>query len=194
MKMNYKKALLTTTQLLLVSALVVVSLLTFGSKIPFLARLGVNFFYVTSGSMEPTIPTGSLVYSGQYKLEELSEGDIISFNLRSEDSGDITVVTHRVDSINKEETVKGDKPTLNYQIFTKGDGNSAVDANPVSPANIIGVYRWHVPYLGYVTSFAQTVTGFVLLVIVPAVILIIWEIVGLILHYKNYYQQKYAKS
>ncbi|MFH1244358.1 MAG: signal peptidase I [bacterium] len=189
--MKIGKILLTLTQVLLVGGLLVVAVLTFGSKIPFLSRLGINFFYVVSGSMEPTIPTGALIYSGKYKLEELKKDDIITFNLRDEKSGAVSIVTHRIDSLEKVEGMKGDKKTLTYNIITKGDANNTTDPRNIPPGNIIGLYRWYLPYLGYVTSFAQTVKGFILLVILPATILIIWEIIDLVLYFKNYYEKKY---
>ena len=189
--MNWKKIILNTIQLLLIGAFLVIAILTFGSKIPFLARLGINFFYVVSGSMEPTIPTGALIYSGKYRLDDLKKDDIITFNLRDEKSGAVSVVTHRIDSYERVEGMKGDKKTLAYNITTKGDANNTPDARTIPPGNIIGLYKWHLPYLGYITSFAQTVKGFALLVILPATILIIWEIIELVLYFKNYYEKKY---
>ena len=72
--------------------------------------------------MEPTIPVGSIVYVKPVDFSEISEGDIISF-----ESG-ASVVTHRVESIDKEQML----------ITTKGDANETVDFSPVAYTNVLG--------------------------------------------------------
>jgi hypothetical protein len=56
--------------------------------------------------------------------------------------------------------------------------------------DILGLYKWHLPYVGYVSTYAQTQIGFFLIVVAPAVILIMWELVSLILHFKQEYALK----
>lgn len=190
-------------QLVLVVFLVVLAALSFATRLPFFARLGLNFFAVTSGSMEPKIPVGSLVYAGKYKLEDLKKEDVITFKVRDDQNGQVSVVTHRIAEVMKDEKtekIKDDqgketeKKIVKYEFVTKGDANNTVDARTVPAANIIGLYQWQVPYVGYVTNFTQTGKGFILLVIIPAVILIVWELVSLITHIKNYYQEKAKKE
>jgi len=41
---------------------------------------------------------------------------------------------------------------------------------------VIGVVQFHIPYMGYVTSFAQTRLGILALVVVPAVLLVVSEV------------------
>ena len=53
--------------------------------------LGYEMFEIVSGSMEPTIPVGSVVYVKNVEPEKIESGDIIAFY---KDEGDI--VTHRV--------------------------------------------------------------------------------------------------
>ena len=77
--------------------------LSFGTRLPFFARLGFNFFAVTSGSMAPKIPVGSLIYAGKYKLEDLKKDDVITFKVRDDKSGQVSVVTHRIAEVVKDE-------------------------------------------------------------------------------------------
>ena len=181
-------------QLVLVAGLVSLAVLTFGTKIPYLSRLGLNFFAVTSGSMEPTIPVGSVIYSGKYSLDTLKAGDIITFILPVEGASKPTLVTHRIAAVNKQEAKSpdSDRTQVSYEFTTKGDANNADDELPVMSGNVLGLYKWHVPRLGYLTSFIQTPNGFMVFIILPAIILIVWEVLSLILHFKHQYEEKSA--
>ena len=48
-----------------------------GGQVPFLN--GVRLFNVMSGSMEDTLPVGSVIIVSERETEELAEGDIITF-------------------------------------------------------------------------------------------------------------------
>lgn len=80
---------------------------------------GIRPYVVYSGSMEPEIQTGAVVFT---KVEKLSpeKGDIITFRNRD------TVITHRV--------VKKQNGTW----ITKGDANKTADPVPVEESQIIG--------------------------------------------------------
>jgi signal peptidase len=180
-------------QILLILALVLVSIAGFGARIPFLAQQGLQFYAVTSGSMEPTIPTGALIKVGQYELDKLSEGDIITYTAPSDNANQPNIVTHRIDAVDKQEEIKligegedqSEKKVVTYQFTTKGDANNTVDQAQVNPGDILGKYQWHVPLIGYVSAFSQTSTGFITLVIIPAIILIVWEVTSLVMHFKQ---------
>ncbi len=197
-KSNPLGVIFSLAQILLIIALIAVAVMSFGTRIPLLAKLGFNFFGVTSGSMEPTVPTGSLVYTGKYKLEDLKAGDIITYRKTNAETKESSVVTHRIAEVKKEEQVqmteengeKKEKQIVAYSFQTKGDANNVQDSYKVEPSEIIGLYKWHLPKLGYISIFAQRPEGFVSLVIVPAAILILWEVVSLIAHFKSHYEQK----
>ncbi len=73
--------------------------------------IGITPYVVLSGSMEPTIKTGSVCFINKHvKYENIKEKDIIAFKM-----SDGTLVTHRVASINSESFV------------TKGDANDIKD-------------------------------------------------------------------
>lgn len=77
--------------------------------------MGYEIYNVVSGSMEPEIPVGSVIYVKAVSPETVEEGDIIAFT-----SG-VSVISHRVVS---NQTVEG-------KFTTKGDANAENDMNPV---------------------------------------------------------------
>lgn len=186
---------LSVTQTLFILALVGLAVITFGARIPWLASAGLQFFAVTSGSMEPAIPAGSIISVGKYKLDDLSAGDVVTYTI-SPDGGQPAVVTHRIIDVDKQESVQArevdgemiERTTISYELTTQGDANSEPDPYTIGPNNIIGLYQWHLPYLGYVSSYAQTSRGFLTLVILPAAALIAWEIVTLVWYFRNKYK------
>ncbi len=196
MKKNKKISLLfSLIQTVLIIALVVLAIASFGTRIPLLARLGFNFFAVKSGSMEPNIPAGSLILAGKYKLEDLKKDDIITYSHTNPETGEPSIVTHRITKVDKQEIEQPvnegeNKKITTYEIKTKGDANNEEDHYVLNPGNVIWLYKWHVPKLGYLTTFVQTPQGFIGLVILPAAILIIWEVVSLILYFKRHFENK----
>ncbi|MFH1561331.1 MAG: signal peptidase I [Patescibacteria group bacterium] len=189
-------------QLLLVVFLLGLSVISFGGRIPFLANRGLNFFAVSSGSMEPTIPAGSLIYAGRFEVDQLKKGDIITFRVKNPDNGTVSVVTHRIDKVIKEEAVAeleddgqtNQKKILNYQFVTKGDTNNDVDFRTVPAGNIIGLYHRHWLWLGRLVLFVQSGKGFLLMVVLPALTLIGWELVSVFSQINKYYRQKTNKE
>ncbi|HTK03463.1 MAG TPA: signal peptidase I [Alphaproteobacteria bacterium] len=181
-------------QTIAVVALVLITIFSFAYKLPILSGLGFTFYSVVSGSMEPTIPTGSMIYSGSFKLDDLKKGDIITFSLTDKD-GRSSIVTHRIDDVRKADiiTFSSDKKmqkTTKVSFVTKGDANGSTDLEEILPNQILGKYQWKIPKLGYVAMFAQTQTGFVLLVVLPALVLIVWEVISVVLHFKNKYEKE----
>lgn len=94
---------------------------------------GIQPYIVLSGSMEPILPTGSIVYMNQkIAPSDAHTGDIISYI-----QGDI-MITHRI--IDESSS----------SVITKGDANEQADISPVSRSSISGKYVFHIPYLGYI--------------------------------------------
>ncbi len=107
---------------------------------------GIDQYVVISGSMEPAIPVGSMVYSTQTDPSTLEAGDIIVFY--STEAGS-TPVTHRVVENN----------VADGEIITKGDANAQNDMSPVIYSNVVGKLVLHVPMLGYIAAPLGTITG-----------------------------------
>lgn len=107
--------------------------------------LGYQVFHVISGSMEPTYSVGDLLYVKSTRPEAVEIGDPITFVLNK----DLVVATHRVVDIDSEGKF----------FITKGDANEYPDASPVYFNNLIGVPKFHIPLLGYVSHFVQNPPG-----------------------------------
>jgi len=127
-----------------------------------------RLFVVQSGSMEPTVKTGSLVIvrpENQYK-----KNDIITFKSRPD--ADIKnpglLITHRIVEI------KDDKGEVFFT--TKGDANESPDMEARPVGSVLGKVVFTIPYLGYPVGFAKTQTGFILLVVIPATIIVYSEL------------------
>lgn len=97
--------------------------------------LGLRPFYVTSGSMEPSIPVGALALVQQgVQPSTLEEGDVVAFVIAGGET-----VTHRV--------VANDHAAM--QLTTKGDANDAQDPGSVDYSDIVGKCALSVPGLGF---------------------------------------------
>jgi signal peptidase len=115
---------------------------------------------VRSGSMAPTIPTGSVVFYRKIAAADVKVGNVIAFN-RPGDASER--VTHRVDSI-------GTGPTGRYFV-TKGDANGAPDDWRVPAVGDGWLARFHVPVVGYALYDLQSGLARLLLLVVPAFLL-----------------------
>ena len=105
---------------------------------------GYRIYAVITGSMEPAIPTGSLVYIKGISPEDVEEEDIIAF-YSSMDSA--SIITHRVVANSK----------IMGEFITKGDANETKDMNPVPYDDYIGKVTLTVPGVGSITqAFAGT--------------------------------------
>lgn len=124
----------------LVVLMVLCAVFLMGSRL-----LGFQVFSVISGSMRPTYQVGDLLYVQQVDPGQVQVGDPITFVLNEQ----LVVATHRVVRIDAE----------NQHFYTKGDANGVEDASPVHFNNLIGVPRFSIPLLGYVSDFIQNPPG-----------------------------------
>ena len=118
---------------------------------------------VKSGSMEPTILTGSVVIVKP--VDTYAVNDVITFG---EDTRAQIPTTHRIIG------VREDSGRTFYQ--TKGDANEEADPQEIAPSAIIGKVVGWVPYLGYILDFARQPIGFTLMIGIPAAIIILDEL------------------
>lgn len=115
---------------------------------------------VRSGSMSPTIPTGSIVFYKKVNAADVKVGDIIVF---AKPGATNEKVTHRVFKI-------GTSATGRYAI-TKGDANAVQDDWRVPLAGTGWVSVFHVPSVGYALVYLQSTLARLLLLVVPALLL-----------------------
>ncbi len=128
-----------------------------------------RIFVVSSGSMTPAIPTGSIVVTvpqTHYRV-----GDVVTFYTGNDNK---TTTTHRLVAL-------GDGV-----IRTAGDANSQPDPALTPASQIIGRVYSSLPFVGYLAGFAQTPRGFILLVIVPATIIVYEELRGMFAEFKKH--------
>jgi len=131
---------------------------------------GYGIFTVASGSMTPALKVGDVIFVKKVSsADELEKGDVITFHGRGEKEGKI--VTHRIVSEGVEE---------DGYITTCGDANNGATDTPITLDDVIGkVIRKSVVFSSLHTLFASKV-GFALLVVIPLVIMLIYQFVNFV--------------
>lgn len=137
---------------------------------------GYKALIVTSGSMEPSIKTGSLVLIKP--SESYRAGDVITF----ESSGSKIPTTHRIVDVSAKSGVEYYK--------TKGDANENVDGAEVRKSDVLGKVFLSVPYAGYISDFAKKPLGFTLLVGFPILYVVYDEISKIVSEVKKMRRKK----
>ena len=124
--------------------------------------VGLTPYAVLSGSMEPELPVGSLIYVRETDPSTIQAGDTLTF-----EKSNGVIATHEAYEVDTEAR----------EIRTQGvaninpDGSVMHDAEPVPFESVIGVPVACIPFLGYVNSFVTSPTGFV--VVIAGVIAVI---------------------
>ena len=155
-----RKKMLKCVGTILVTVLLVLILIPAGLRI-----FGFNSFYIMSGSMEPKIGTGSLVFVNSHDTDA-DAGDIIMYRLNN------TNIVHRVIRI-----------LDNGELITKGDNNDTEDMEPVRNYQIYGTVMrmpwggWCIPFAGYVSSWLQVNRVYLMILVAAAVIYGVFKVV-----------------
>lgn len=128
----------------------------------------VSLYTIVSGSMEPNIKVYDVVISKKVKSpKDIKVGDVITFISSSSVSKGMTV-THRVIEVKQGE---------NGVVYrTKGDNNLSPDTAPAEFNNVIGKVILRIPQLGRVQSFISSQGGWLVVIVIPAMIIIISDI------------------
>lgn len=121
---------------------------------------------VLTGSMEPDIMSGDLIFVKQIDGKDVKERDVIAFF--DPDGNGTSILTHRVEEIYEE------NGTLYFR--TKGDANNTQDRLPVSADKLVGIYVTRIGGAGNIAMFMQTTAGLIICVVVPLVLIIGWDI------------------
>lgn len=91
---------------------------------------------IISGSMEPILKVGGILYYEKINLNDFKKDDILVYRLNEH------IVSHRIVNINE------------YGFETKGDNNNSNDSYIVDKNNVIGRgNNWSIPYIGYYADF-----------------------------------------
>jgi signal peptidase I len=124
-----------------IEAIAVVAVLAMLLTFTALDLSGNRLFVVSGASMEPAISHGSLIVVRPATPDAVAVGDVVTFQHRG------ATVTHRVNAIDDR---------AGTRVFTtKGDANEALDPDPVSFDDRVGLLVAQVPFAGYVLALLQ---------------------------------------
>lgn len=124
---------------------------------------GIRSFIILTGSMEPSIQIGTLVFTKPFSFYR--QNDIVTFKK------DNRTVTHRIIDTQIRDNA------FYYQ--TMGDANNAPDTDLISGSQILGKTFFTLPYLGNFIFFLKTLPGYFLFILFPAVAFIIFEVINI---------------
>jgi signal peptidase len=130
-------------------------------------RLGWYVNNVSSGSMEPAIPTGAMVVTCPVDPADIEVGDVILY--RPSFSVD-SLIVHRVIEI------RGDS---SFRFVTQGDANLNPDPYTIHVNNVVGRVCFDAAGFGRAIEFVRSTAGFFTLVVGPSIILLgayIWSV------------------
>lgn len=106
---------------------------------------------ILSGSMEPTLKVGGIMYYYDTDISNLNKGDILVYQQ------DTDIISHRIVDID------------DNGIITKGDVNNITDYEKVDYNKILGKgTNWSIPYIGHYAKFVYNhkVILYILVIIV----------------------------
>ena len=124
---------------------------------------GYTPYAVLSGSMEPELPVGSMVFVHHVEPTDIAVGDNVTF-YRS----DGAVVTHQVYEIDPVAQTIGTQGIANKN----ADGIIMHDAEYTPFSRVIGIVSFCVPYLGFTTMPGLLVVAAVLALLIAASIVL----------------------
>ena len=125
---------------------------------------GVKPAVVLSGSMEPAIQAGDLIFIRETDPSDLQKDDVICYLSSGK------AITHRIAEITTGEDGK-------LQFVTRGDANNSEDQLPVSAGQIQGIWKGgRIGGLGNFILFMQSTTGMILFIVCPLLLFFLWDI------------------
>lgn len=144
---------------------------------------GTTFFTVASDSMTGTFEEGDMVVGKLVKEDTVitANEDIVSFY--DVKNGQTVINTHRVVRIEEVGNTKW--------YYTQGD-KQGLDEDPVAKSHdqLISVYTGKIAGMGNFVEFLRQPIGFILVVVLPIVAVIGWEIYRLIALYMEHKRQQ----
>lgn len=129
-------------------------------------------YVIISPSMVPTIKVEDAIIILREEPEQLKVGDIITFNSSDPRYSGLTI-THRIVGIEKSKDE-------NLLFRTKGDNNNSEDTALVSSDNIYGRVIMKIPKIGYIQYILTQSYGWLLLVVIPCLGIVIYDIIKLV--------------
>jgi len=166
---------------------------------------GKSYLTVLSDSMDIENPEydfdgfkrGDIIVIERFSWEQAGEtifevGDIITFEWVDND-GNLFYLTHRIIEVNEE----------NSYYITQGDVAASLgqSTNPASGyaervyfVEVVGKYKSTIPWVGNIFLFIQSPLGFLLVIILPLVAILVYEIFNFRKVYINYRKEMKGKN
>lgn len=157
--------------IILASSLIVAAIATICVIIPAVTG-ALQLLIVLSGSMNPIMQPGDMVVVKTVLPEDIVVGDVITYH--DPGGAENVVVTHRAMQIEEEDGI--------ISIQTKGDANEDFDTYTVSQDDVIGEMVFVLPYLGYAVERSKKQMTFIVLVVIPAILIIVDELMKIAMY------------
>lgn len=131
----------------------------------------ISLYTILTESMVPNINPKDVIIDVTVKdPDDIQVGDVITFVSSASLTKGMTI-THRVVDIKEE---NGEKV-----YYTKGDANLSPDGAPAKFSNVLGKVLFRIPKLGLLQYFLATKGGWLIIVVIPALVIIISDILKL---------------
>ena len=155
---------------------------------------GITSLSVQSDSMAPTFDEGDLIFvKTNFDAHDLEVGDVVTYeDYMVTDEGTIDYYnTHRITAI--------DKSADTWRFTTQGDNVDQPDARQVLEGEIVAVWTGSAwggfgSFADSMIGFVKSPTGFFLVLVIPAVAFLVYEVVRFVKVYSEYNEQKHARE
>lgn len=115
------------------------------------------------------------------KKDELEEGDIVSFYSEEHDA----VITHMI-----RRHVYDEKTGRLIGYVTFGTNTDTDDESILEPEWVISSYVGKIPYVGHLFSFLQTTPGYIVCILIPFLLLILYNLGNVIKLFRKYKKEQ----
>ena len=147
---------------------------------------GLRFYIVLSDSMSATdFDAGDLVVVKEVDPSTLKEGDIIAYQSQSSENYGATV-THKIRT--KTTDANGNPGFVTYGTTTGVD-----DETVVTYPFILGQYQFALPKVGTFFQFLKTPQGYIICILIPFLLLIIYQGLNCVKIFKMYKAEQMAE-
>lgn len=150
------------------------------------ALFGYRMYIVSSDSMSATdFDAGDLIFVKEVDPATLVDGDVISYISQNSESFGETI-THKI----RTTTVDGEG---NPGFITYGTTTGVDDATIVTYPYVMGKYTGHITGLGNFFAFLKTVPGYIICILLPFLLLIVYQGVNFVRLFRRYKAEQKAE-
>ena len=156
---------------------------------------GIRFYIVLTDSMSPSennkddkvhFNAGDIVLIKNVDdAKALQPGEVIAFVSQNSDSFGETI-THMIREVRTSE----EGNVIGY--VTYGTNTGTDDEVLVEPEYVLGTYAGKLPKVGHFFSFLKTTPGYIVCILVPFLLLILWQGVNVVRLFKQYKREQMA--